>query len=167
MSGFGFLEGSMGMVVWTGGLLILGFVVERLLVGMRWAPYFGWALAVRGPLERHSGPLKSEGRNDWIHWKTLESGEVLFWADARTRRAPAGLHGVWIPAGEGSSGEARAYWAPPWTPVLASFWLMALGASRGDLVMTTTIGVGLLVTIGKVYSHMARRALESWRERNA
>ena len=32
MSGFGFLEGSMGMVVWTGGLLILGFVLERILV---------------------------------------------------------------------------------------------------------------------------------------
>ena len=157
----------MGMVVWTGGLLVLGFVMERLLVGLRWAPYFGWAFPVRGLLERRSGPRSAEGRNEWLHWVTLESGEVLFWADARTRRSPAGLHGVWVPAGEGSSDEDRAYWAPPWTPVFASFWLMALGASRGEVAMTATIGLGLLLTIGTVYSHMARRALESWRERSA
>lgn len=167
MSGFGFLEGSMGMVVWTGGLLILGFVLERILVALRWPPYFRFGFAVRGPLDRGAVPPAEEGRNVWLHWTTLASGEVMFWSDARTRRSPAGLHGVWIPGEEGSSVGPRAYWAPPWTPVFASFWLMALGASRGDAVMTTTIGVGLLVTIGAVYSQMARRAVESWGERGA
>ena len=164
MSGFGFLEGSMGMVVWTGGLLILGFVLERILVALRWTPYFGFGFPVRGPLERGVGPPEGEGKNAWLHWMTLESGEVVFWSDVRTRRSPAGLHGMWVPAGDGASEGCRAVWAPPWTPVFASFWLMGLGAMRGDALMTTTIGVGLLVTIGSVYSYMARRAIESWRE---
>jgi hypothetical protein len=166
MSEVGFLEGSMRLVILTGGFLVLGFLLERLFVALKWPPYFRCGVAVWGPIRPEVRPPSEPGRNEWLHWQPLDSGEVIFWADARTRRSPSGLHGVWklVPTEHGE--EARAYWAPPWTPMFAAIWLVGLGATRGDAVMTATIAFGLIGTLGAVYGHMARRAIASWGEQD-
>jgi len=166
MSEISFLEGSMRLVILTGGFLLLGFLLERLFVAVKWVPYFRCGVPVWGPVRSEVRPPAESGRNDWLHWQNLESGEVIFWADTRTRRTPAGLHGVWkiVPTENGE--EVRACWAPPWTPVLAALWLVGLGAMRGDAVMTLTIAAGLIGTLGAVYGHMARRAIASWGDQN-
>ena len=164
MSEIDFLEGSMRMVVLTGFFLVLGFLLERLCVALKWAPYFRVGVSVWGSVRRDVQPPSEAGRNQWLHWQTLKSGEVIFWADARTRRTPAGLHGVWKLVSTTHGEEVRACWAPPWTPVLAAIWLMGLGAMRGDVVMTATIAFALIGTLGAVYGHMAQRAIASWGE---
>lgn len=145
--------------------LVLGFILEALFMGRgaRW--YYAAGAPLRPPLVPYTMPSKphESGTHAGIHWRRIEPGMVVFWADRQDRRVPTMLHGLALERQRGEVVHLDVRWAPPWTPLLAACWLMVLGLLRGEAQLTVPIGIAMIVALGILYHRGARGAAASLR----
>lgn len=150
-------EGSFGLALFTAFGLVGALVVERALLRWRWSAYFAVGLPLsRDPVSIPQAPTGA-GRTETVHWEVV-GPLVRFWADPSDRVAPSGLHGVVLLGGAPGAVTLRIRWSPPWSYVLAMVWLVVLGAARGQLALTGTIGAVLLGGVFASYRMFAVRA---------
>ena len=140
------------LVLFGGGVLL-----ERILLQMKWKPYFqaGFPLFPElVPLPRL--PTPESGATATVRWER-EGGFVRFWVDAGARSGPAGLHGS-VVLWHGPGGvHLGLRWSPPWTPLMAGAWLIGLGMARGERI-AIPIGLAIIAGILWVYRSFAIRA---------
>ncbi len=124
------------------GLLALVLLLERLALRFRTNAWFLISL----PLGRELVPLPSmptgSGRTRSLRWEIDEdTGIVRYWADHESEASARGLHGavLLVPDVHGRV-HLDARWAPLWTPFLAVFWFIGLGAARGEASLTGPLG---------------------------
>jgi hypothetical protein len=151
-------EGSLTLPLVAAALLLGGWIAETRVL-TRWRPdwYFlpGIPLGLR-PVPIPTAP-EGEGRTRSVRWEVSAPDLVRFWADPTERAAPSGLHGVVVLLRSRKGVELHVRWAPPWSPVLAAFWLAALGIHRGEARLTVPIAVCILAGLLYLYGERARQ----------
>ncbi len=150
----GWVPAVLAAVVLGGGLIFERWVVPALRPA--------WYLGIGVPLGEQLVPIsqlpEGEGETATVAWEVREL-QVFFWAAARGRRVPFGLHGVVSlqPRSDGRVGlDVR--WSPPWVALVAILWLAFLGVMRGEAYIGAPVSAILLVAILLVYRQAAVRA---------
>ncbi|MCB9674095.1 MAG: hypothetical protein H6737_03210 [Alphaproteobacteria bacterium] len=151
-----------GIALLAAGCLFGGLLVERVLLAIRWRPYFRLGF----PLGQMPVPVarmpEGAGETRSVKWE-VRGDEVLFWAEPGSRAAPMGLHGHVQLAPARGRVALHVSWAPPWSPVLAALWLAVLGLVRGEGWLTVPVGSAMLVGIAVLYWRSAVMAARELR----
>ena len=152
-------EGSTGLALAVLAVLVGGTLLELLWVRARWAFYYRAALPLGAELvPLASVPTVAEGRTNALGFRRVADDAYVFWADRDARHLPTLLHGMvqLVPLRSGCA--LKLTWAPPWTPVIAALWLIALGVVRGEAQVTVPIGSAMVLAMGVLYLRGARLA---------
>ncbi len=154
----GLMEGWVPAVL-AAAVLGGGLIFERWIVP---AIRPAWYLGIGVPLGVRLVPIHDlpvgTGETATVAWEAREL-QVYFWAAARGRRVPFGLHGVVSlqPHSDGSVG-LNVRWSPPWVALVAILWLAFLAVLRGESYVGAPVSAILLVAILLVYRQAAVRA---------
>ena len=156
--------GSLGLALFAAFGLIGGLWIEtRYLLANRFDGYFLLGLPLGAQMVPIPRAPEGSGKTASVRWEVSPARPdaprlVRFWGEPRARASPIGLHGAVI-LHRGPRGiELEVRWAPPWTLVLATIWLVALGIARGEAGLTVPVALVMIVGIVVVYGDRARRA---------
>ncbi|MFT6145230.1 MAG: hypothetical protein ACJAZO_005043 [Myxococcota bacterium] len=150
----GWVPAVLAAVILGGGLIFERWVVPVLRPA--------WYLGIGVPLGEHLVPIdkvpEGTGETATVAWEARDL-RVYFWASARGRRVPFGLHGV-VSLQRRVDGrvDLDVRWSPPWVALVAILWLAVLGVLRGESYIGAPISAILLVAILLVYRQAAIRA---------
>jgi hypothetical protein len=154
-------EGSWPFALLTAIVLIGGMLLERWIIRRGVPLYFRVGIPLRPRLVPLPTVPTGEGQTGSVGWKA-DGDEVRFWALPGERRAPMLLHGVVrLEKAQGRVG-LDVWWAPPWSALLATFWLGNVAAIRGNALMVIA-ATGLFVMIGFFYFTAAQRVARELR----
>lgn len=152
-------EGSLSLTLAVAVVLVGGTLLELLWVRAGFGLYYRLALPLGAePLPLARMPQQEEGRAGGVRFRRVASDRYRFWADPDRRRAPTLLHGTVELVRLGRGCALKVAWAPPWTPLLASLWLMVLGVMRHEAQVTSPIACAMIFGIVALYLRGARQA---------
>lgn len=158
-------EGSPGVAAFAALALIGGLLLEKLLIRLRFTPYFKAGF----PLVSELVPLPAtpeegeEGRTASVQWDAPGGGLVRFWTASGAGTAPMLLHGALRLRQTPRGFSVAVRWSPPWSPLLAAGWLALLGIARGEAHVTGPISAVMVLGVLALYLQAARRAARELR----